>query len=118
MSAEKLRELKKNFQAMDASARDKIIESFHKINLGVNEDEDITRAMRFFGPVSMELKPEKLQLMIQFLLSDSSHPPAQLILEESVTEVEHLGSEPTDKGLPSYNEDELETLREDFKPFK
>lgn len=65
----------------------------------------------------MDLVPENLESMINYLHSEEHSLPEFIALEDSLNNIEaHIKTNKAN--IPPYNPDEVETLREGVKPFK
>lgn len=97
---EQLKELKKKFRSLPAKQREELGVSLLKINLGVNHDKEVQKVKDFIGDFQLELKAGKLEKFIEYLHAEKDAQP-DLVSTEL---------------LSRYNEDEVETMRDEIKP--
>ena len=119
---QKLTAIKQKFRSLPPQDREKLGIALLKINLGVNGEDDRSLAKTFIEDLHIDLKEDRLEAFMNFLHSTSSNIPAEL-LDHSPrdiihSEIEKQISEKFRKSdLKTYNEDELETLKDYPKPF-
>lgn len=119
---QKLTAIKQKFRELSALDREKLGIAFLKINLGVNSDADTTLARQFIQGLHVELKKDRLDAFMNYLHATSSQIPIDL-LEQGHQGVAHAAIEKQisqkfrKSDLSTYNEDEVETLKDYPRPF-
>lgn len=111
----KLHELKKSFRELDKTKRAGLSQAMHKINLGVQNEGDLNLVKKFLGTFPVELKKHKLENLMAFLHADDEAKPEEYLSQDSLTEISVSIS--TKDSLPEYNEDDVDTLKDDIQPF-
>lgn len=109
---EKLKILKQKFKSLSMMEREQVSVCFLKVKLGVNNPDELRIVKQFLGDIVVTMSPDNLDHVITYLHSDSLTLPEFIAMEESLTEIE------AKSGLPSYNAEDVDTLREAIKPFK
>ena len=113
MSVEKFSNLKNRFLQFSSEQRRTVTESLHKVNLGVESQNDISVLTKFLGFDAHGLNPtyaEELLAFLFFIGSAAKMPLAPETLGHNMND--------TDNGLPEFTQDDTDTLLEDVKPFK
>lgn len=92
---------------------------FLKVKLEVHSDQEFKSVKDFLGDFKISFTPENLDLLINYFHSKSNTLPAFLAMEDSITEIESSESKKIDRNiLPSYDVDEVETIRDKIPHFK
>lgn len=113
MSVEKFSNLKKRFLQFLPEQRRALTESLHKVNLGVESQNDISVLTKFLGFDAHGLNPTYAEELLAYLLmtgTAAKTPVAPVTLGHDMND--------TDNGLPEFTQDDTDTLLEDVKPFK
>lgn len=111
----KIKELKEKFKEMPAKEREKTGICFLKVKLGVHHPEEFEVVIKFLDDFDMDITPENLDAMMNYLHSTSQKLPEFIALEDSLTDIKQDSKK---TGLSDYNADEAETLKEGVKPFR
>jgi len=112
---QQLKSLKAKFQKLKAKDRENLSVCFLKFKLGVHNTDESQTVKKFLGEFKMEINPENLDSMINYLHSQAHTLPEFIAMEDSITDIE---KEITQSELPIYNPDEVDTLKEGVRPFK
>ena len=115
LGKQKLAELKKKFKALTKKEREELSLSLHKINLGVENQNERKCAQNFLGNFPIALQANELDNILGYLHSEVQSKPEEYLSEDSLSEISVSVSKSL--ALPDYNQDELETLKEGTKPF-
>lgn len=113
MSVEKFNNLKKRFLQFLPDQRRALTESLHKVNLGVENQNDVLVLTKFLGFDASGLNPAYAEELLAYLLVTGSS--AKMPLSKEILG-HHLND--TDNGLPEFTQDETDTLVDEVKPFK
>jgi hypothetical protein len=116
---QRLKKLKSIFRKLPAKKREALGISFLKVKLRVHATIDLNNIKEFLGDFHISFVPENLDNMINFLHSEENTLPEFIAMEDSLNHIEVNISTTTDKkGLPTYDPDNVETLKDGVKPFK
>lgn len=119
---QKLTAIKQKFRELSAPDREKLGIAFLKINLGVNSETDTALAREFIQGLNVELKKDRLDAFMNYLHATSSQIPVDL-LDRGHQGAAHAAIEKQisqkfrKSDLSTYNEDEVETLKDYPHPF-
>ena len=120
---QKLTTIKEKFRDLSQKDRERLSVSLLKINLGVQSDEEYELVKNFIADLEIDLEPEKLDHFMGYLHSSSSNIPVDLLHHPSHDDIAQAIQEEITKkfkksDLKTYDEEELDTIKEKIKPFK
>lgn len=107
-----LKNLKQKFRTFSSQERQQLGVSLLKMKLGVHQPQEAQQVFDFLGQFHMRVTVDNLDLLMNYLHSEDHSLPEFLAMEDSL----HFSQ--SDMALPSYQEDEVETLKEPLPPFK
>lgn len=111
MSSEKFNILKEKFLQLSFAEKSLVIETLHKIHLGLADDKDFLFLGDILDLAKKNLHSEAAQVLSRFLLDENE-------VNLSGLELQDLDLQDTKSDLPVFDPDEVQTLRDDIKPLK
>lgn len=116
-----LRDVKRRFRALEPKDRERIGIAMLKVNLGVNSVEERLLVEGFLSGLPLELRVGKLDPLLNYLHTGGNAAPPDFsgwYVRGDFNTNTNSQSGVSDHGLPGYNEDEVDTIKEPLKPFR
>ena len=113
---QKLSGLKTKFKALPPKKREHLGVCFLKVQLGVHDPQEFGTLIDFLDGFDMDIVPENLDSMISYFHADTHTLPEFIALEASISNITIPNFSPSHI-LPTYDPDNVETLKEGVKPF-
>ncbi|EKD51316.1 MAG: hypothetical protein ACD_62C00286G0005 [uncultured bacterium] len=115
---QQIKSLKDKFRSLSPKKREAVSVCFLKTKLGVHTPGEFKQVQDFLGDCNVEMVPENLDKMINYLHSESHSLPEFIALEDSLNNIDLERRATQQFTLPRYNPDDVETLTEDVQPGK
>lgn len=124
-----VKSLKERYRALSKKDREGLGVALLKCNLGVSTTDEIASVRQFLADFPLALTAGELDDFLTFLHAKDTSLPIHLPLTDGavtlppyesadVDTLETARNAIRDTGLPDYNDEEIDTLREPLKPFK
>jgi hypothetical protein len=124
-----VKNLKERYQTLPKKERENLSVALLKCNLGVSTTEETAAVKLFLADFPLTLVAGELDDFLSFLHAKDTSLPQHLPLSGGVVTLPPYENADVDtletsrntlrgESLPSYNEEEVDTLRDPLKPFK